>query len=108
MKRRRLWAWYHTFWCLTKYVGMRDRLRCPKCKKVGTWKPHGGIEQPGTPRRWLCKWCGYYEQKDWFGEHCTISNEEGCWVTPDIPSGITTPQRAMTTTMIPKANPWAG
>jgi len=45
-------------------VGMRDRLRCPDCDKVGTWKPHGSRIFDSTDtrqvRRWLCKWCGYY------------------------------------------------
>lgn len=41
-------------------IGMRDRLRCPKCRAVGTWKPHGGWWEDGAQRRWLCKWCGYY------------------------------------------------
>jgi len=44
-------------------VGMRDRLRCPDCRKVGTYKPHGSLitERGGRPvARWLCKWCGFY------------------------------------------------
>jgi len=46
-----------------RLVGMRDRLRCPRCRKVGTWKPHGGWldrEDGRKVRRWLCKWCGHY------------------------------------------------
>src|SRR5262245_44707835 len=78
-------AWQLTRWEKVKHqyfdflslVGLRDRLRCPKCKAVGTWKPHGGWCEltanwwvdyksrllPGVPystdRRWVCKWCGY-------------------------------------------------
>lgn len=26
---------------VTRYTGMRDRLRCPRCTAVGTWKMHG-------------------------------------------------------------------
>jgi hypothetical protein len=61
-------------------IGLRDRLRCPKCRAVGTWKPHGGwfeflnrdhrsgfikevIRKYGAKeahnRRWLCKYCGF-------------------------------------------------
>jgi hypothetical protein len=58
-------------------IRMRDRLRCPKCAAVGTWKPHGGWLESIDPahrkmlamlpsftkraynRRWLCKYCGY-------------------------------------------------
>lgn len=61
----------HTLWMALRFIGMRDRLRCPSCSKVGTWKPHGGILDSyvsqgirGGPRRdvrrWLCKWCGLY------------------------------------------------
>jgi hypothetical protein len=46
-------------------VRMRDRLRCPACKAVGTWKPHGTftariIHKDRQVRRWMCKWCGLY------------------------------------------------
>ena len=53
----------HTFFDAMKWVGLRDRLRCPACKAIGTWKPHGGIldrEDTRRVRRWLCKWCGHY------------------------------------------------
>lgn len=48
-----------------RFVGLRDRLRCPECNKVGTWKPHGDLwsrwrDKDRSVRRWLCKWCGYY------------------------------------------------
>ncbi len=46
-----------------RFVGLRDRLRCPRCKAVGTWKPHGARldrEDKRKVRRWMCKWCGYY------------------------------------------------
>src|SRR3972149_8393302 len=51
---RILWIVKHEIFCLSRFLFIRDRLRCPVCKKVGTWKPHR------PPRRWLCKWCGYY------------------------------------------------
>src|SRR5277367_3034579 len=67
----------HQFFDFTALFGLRDRLRCPKCRAVGTWKPHGGWIERWTPshiemlsklpsytkraydRRWLCKYCGY-------------------------------------------------
>lgn len=73
-------AWHtvkHQIFDFLLLVGMRDRLRCPRCKAVGTWKPHGGWLDllrdqwtkpwkdllPGvryaTDRRWLCKYCGH-------------------------------------------------
>jgi len=69
-----------------RWVGMRDRLRCPNCQKVGTWKPHGGIydrvvDGDRTVRRWLCKWCGHY-----VGPEGTVeafpSLETGAWALP--------------------------
>jgi len=75
------WTWAesvkHQLYDLLMLVGLRDRLRCPKCSAVGTWKPHGGwcdrfVEwrtnfaatlKPGVPhstdRRWICKYCGF-------------------------------------------------
>lgn len=67
----------HQFFDCLVLVGLRDRLRCPRCKAVGTWKPHGGwycaytawrygtadVTRWGaifaTNRRWLCKYCGF-------------------------------------------------
>ena len=53
----------HTFYDALRFVGLRDRLRCPSCSAVGTWKPHGGVfDRADTKRkrRWLCKYCGFY------------------------------------------------
>ena len=53
----------HFVFDLLAPLGVRDRLRCPKCGAVGTWKPHGGwLDRADTRkvRRWLCKCCGYY------------------------------------------------
>ena len=68
----------HTLYDALRFVGMRDRLRCPKCGSVGTWKPHGGIfdrEDVRKVRRWLCKWCGHYVgiegvRQATLGPHC--------------------------------------
>ena len=70
---------------LYRLLGMRARLRCPNCRAVGTYKPHGGafdrLDVKGT-RRWLCKWCGFYEDA---GRRALArpSTERGCWVLPE-------------------------
>jgi hypothetical protein len=48
-----------------RVIGMRDRLRCKRCKAVGTYKPHGGwidrcMGDARPVRRWMCKYCGLY------------------------------------------------
>lgn len=62
---------------------VRDRLRCPSCRSIGTWRPHGGPldreDKRGTPR-WLCKWCGFYDgpegtQQAYVGEHAWTLDE---------------------------------
>ncbi len=63
-------------------VGLRNRLRCPNCRAVGTFKPHGRILQWGHGRqvmRWLCKWCGYYKGPEGIGEICVIDTERKVW-----------------------------
>jgi hypothetical protein len=66
-----------------RLIGMRDRLRCPGCHKVGTWKPHGGLwdrwhDKDRSVRRWLCKWCGFYVGPE--GEQYAFpSAEHGAW-----------------------------
>lgn len=53
----------HQIWDFSRIVGLRDRLRCPRCLAVGTWKPHGGWMDGADERkvrRWICKWCGLY------------------------------------------------
>lgn len=56
----------HTFWTLSGLIGVRDRLRCPSCTAIGTWKPYGDwvsrFKDGDRPvLRWLCKCCGRYE-----------------------------------------------
>ena len=63
-----LLGWRHALYDASRFVGLRNRLRCPCCKSVGTWKPHGGrfdlsngrFENGSAVKRWLCKWCGLY------------------------------------------------
>jgi hypothetical protein len=56
----------HQFWDFLRIFGLRDRKRCPACTAVGTYKPHGGWLEgvKGPRRRWLCKWCGLYENDE--------------------------------------------
>jgi len=95
---------------------MRDRLRCPYCARVGTWKPHPrGLANPGPCRRWLCKWCGYYDGEDGlsFG---LFDTEKGVWVLRrDVTPSEFTVGRAKGTMGVPgmifkemKVNPWVG
>ncbi len=64
-ERLRLLPPIHEIAVALHWTPIRDRLRCPSCKAVGTWKPHGSlvarwIYKDISVRRWLCKWCGYY------------------------------------------------
>lgn len=73
------------FFGWAKLVGMRDRLRCPHCGAVGTWKPHGGWYDGldlRCVRRWLCKWCGGYDGPEGVMA-ARYSAERGWWVLPD-------------------------
>jgi allantoicase len=71
----------HCFFDFIRLIGMRDRLRCPKCAAVGTWKPHGGWldgDDKRKVRRWMCKWCGYYVGPE--GEKIVgLDSDKGCW-----------------------------
>lgn len=69
-----------------RWVGLRDRLRCPSCKAIGTWKPHGTFSsrifhKDRPTRRWMCKWCGLY-----VGPEGIIrvypDLDLGCWALP--------------------------
>jgi hypothetical protein len=127
-ERVRLFPLVHEAWSLTRVAGLRDRLRCPDCRRVGTWKPHGGVvdalvdwkdlrtgrmdhglyRRLRTTRRWLCKWCGHYTgpegaMRGW------PSPVEGCWVLgidEDEPPGLT-PEDAVAE-MLGSVNPWRG
>ena len=96
--------------CL-RFIGMRDRLRCPCCKAVGTWKPHGGWfdkEDERKVRRWMCKWCGSYigpegRRRVEVGSNCWILIEETFRVQPD-----NTPLVAVRDWFDRSVSPWAG
>lgn len=96
---------------LAHLVGLRNRLRCPSCDSVGTYKPHGGMFDRGDKRgvpRWLCKWCGYYRAHDGNGRICVIDTERKVWAFRiECPNGLT-PLEAATQAMGVKPNPWLG
>lgn len=77
--------------CL-RFIGLRDRLRCPKCKAIGTYKPHGGwfdFSDVRKVRRWMCKWCGHYKGPE-LCNLVTPSPSRGCWVLlSEEPESIT-------------------
>lgn len=71
-QRMMRWFWLIDF--TTRLLGIRNHLRCPRCRAIGTWKPHGGwFERHADYHvpRYLCKWCGLYfrsDLPDCFGE----------------------------------------
>lgn len=84
------------------------KVRCPSCGVVGSYNPFGAFWKDRDVRRWLCKWCGYYNGTDgqmW----CVADRERGCWMMPveqeresaedyakRVESGeLTTPQKIM-------------
>lgn len=121
------WTWRetvkHQFFDALMLVGLRDRLRCPKCTAVGTWKPHGGwcdkivdwknnfklTLRPGvryaTERRWVCKYCGYVRYDG--GENQAYPNSNtGVW---DVKCGYSTKTPKEQVEDLPmKVWPWRG
>ena len=98
------WA-MHVFGDLLRLVGLRDRLRCPRCRAVGTWKPHGGwldFADTRKVRRWLCKWCGLYWGPEGVGDAHLGQSAWALDGDPLDPSGDT-PQRRCD-----GLNPWKG
>lgn len=96
-----------------RFVGLRDRLRCPNCRAVGTWKPHGcwgaGDLEP-RPRRWLCKWCGYFESARDGIQWCAPDQVAQVWkYHQDIepPQRPTTPEAAIQRAL-GRTWPWKG
>ena len=78
-----LWVFKHQLFDLLRIVGLRDRLRCPECKAVGTWKPHSGWldrEDVRKVRRWLCKYCGHYESELEGVRQCVPSVDHSKWI----------------------------
>lgn len=100
-----------------RLIGMRDRLRCPECSAVGTWKPHGGLFDRedvlflpilmqtwwGTKRRrWMCKWCGWYRDERGVG-YVRPNLEKKCWDFTGNGAADATPKELVGTLW-----PWRG
>lgn len=116
----------HELFYALRFVGLRDRFRCPECRAVGTWKPHGGvvdkvydrITAPGetyrTTRRWLCKYCGFYEGPE--GQlRAHPDRERPWWVLPaphdpeSLPENeLPTPEEIVKTGYDKSVWPWRG
>lgn len=71
------WLLRHWF---AYYVG-RDRRKCPSCGVRGTWRAYGLWFGDRQVRRWLCKWCGFYDGVD--GRFTAVMDlRKGTWVLP--------------------------
>lgn len=110
-------------------VGLRDRLRCPNCEAVGTWKPHGGwcdllsdclpnektkkffalLAKTGaryaTERRWVCKYCGFTH--DISGTHMGAPNGKTKVWDGICADSLPTPKEAVEK-LCGSAWPWRG
>ncbi len=103
-------ATVHQFYDCLRLVGLRDRLRCPQCKAVGTWKPHGGFldfEDVRKVRRWMCKWCGYYRGPEG-SFYCHQNWKKGCWCLPFGVDSEWTPTGQMATPKVQVERPSMG
>ena len=111
-ERWRLLPPVHEAWYALHWLGLRARLRCPECKAVGTWKPHGTIEarlrhEDIKVRRWLCKWCGYYNGPRG-STRCYPDQESGVWALPDTGSGLGRTPAEVIREHLSKTWPWRG
>jgi rubredoxin len=102
----------HELCSALRFVGLRDRLRCPACRAVGTYKPHGGRLDTARGdvrgvRRWMCKCCGLYYGPE--GRLTVFPNSEaGYW---DLPENATDTNRGETPRVMLRAVklwPWHG
>lgn len=80
------WLFWHWWYC--RRLKTRGKLRCPACGVYGTWKPYGLFSwQDRLVRRWLCKWCGFYDGTDgrfW----AYMDSNVGTWVLAPQPGDI--------------------
>lgn len=121
------WTWRETIkhqcFDFLYLIKLRDRLRCPKCRSVGTFKPHGGwldriyewwtefakTLKPGVPhattRRWVCKYCGFVRCD--IGELYGAPNKvKGVW-DQKCADSLPTPKEAVET-LCGTTWPWRG
>lgn len=116
----------HELLYLSRYVGLRDRFRCPGCGAVGTWKPHGGrLDQlhdrvlgqelpTRCVRRWVCKYCGRYEGPEGV-LRAHPDSERPWWVLPpphdpqsSEETALPTPREVLETGYEREVWPWRG
>lgn len=76
----------YLLWLFLIVTRLRDRLRCPECGAVGTYKLHAPGN--GRPWRWLCKWCGFYRGPEGTGKLCCPSPTFRCWIFKSQPEGF--------------------
>ena len=96
---------WHQIVDFSRLLGLRDRLRCPSCGAVGTFKPHGGwldFEDKRKIRRWLCKWCGVYHGPEGY-QLCKLGNGQWEIADLDVDSPRDTPKWRCE-----DADPWRG
>jgi hypothetical protein len=112
-----LFPFVHAALYALRWVGMRDRLRCPQCNAVGTFKPHGTLTarwlyKDRATRRYMCKWCGLY-----IGPEGVLrafpDPARKCWVLPqawdtDSPSVPGLTPADVTRDALNKTWPWYG
>jgi hypothetical protein len=70
------------WWLLRHALGRfrRGKRRCPSCGQR-YWDAYGFWWKDRNVRRWLCKWCGFYDGVD--GRFWAVSDpRRGCWVLP--------------------------
>lgn len=107
----KLKPWFvHPIDGLLRLTRLRDRLRCPCCDAVGTFKPHGTVFDTEDLRdvpRWLCKWCGYYLGPEG-STVALLSPDMRVWMLPEVDGGGTTPQATFRRTALGWAWPWRG
>lgn len=83
-------AWISHFFFMSpiiRILGVRNRLRCPRCQSVGTWKPHGGWlwqSDKISGKRWLCKYCGLYYGYNYGIRQAFCDPNLGCWRIEDF------------------------
>lgn len=103
---------------------LRNRLRCPICGAVGTFKPHGWwfTTDKKSGKRWLCKWCGYYThpQRGTRLAFVDLDLENPCWrildwYNEEFPSNTFVPKYHvdsyvyyLTKKRFDTINPWCG
>lgn len=110
----------HQLYDFSRLIGLRDRLRCPHCTAVGTWKPHGGwldFADERKERRWMCKWCGAYCGPEKHMRQALPNLPERCWTHSEQIGVVATPAVKHTVSYLESAArdpkswipwPWAG